>query len=82
MSINNLPIIGVVCSHSKEDESNQERAREVGKLVASLDAHLLTGGGQGLMSVVAQAFVDYPGPRNGLSIGVIPSKDLGTIRAS
>jgi predicted Rossmann-fold nucleotide-binding protein len=45
---------------------------EIGQLVASLGADLLTGGGRGVMEAVSRAFFESR-PRDGFVIGVIPA---------
>jgi predicted Rossmann-fold nucleotide-binding protein len=71
-----LPIIGVFGSGKPVTELDPSTARDaaaVGRLVATLGAHLLTGGGRGVMQAAATAFVETPG-RTGFSIGVIPTE--------
>jgi len=50
-------------------------ARPVGRLVAELGCHLLTGGGGGVMAEAARAFCEVE-TRQGLSIGIIRSGDF------
>lgn len=64
-----LPVIGVMGSHRWE---HADRAEGVGRLIAEAGAHLLTGGGRGVMAAAARGFVRTRG-RRGLSIGVLPS---------
>jgi predicted Rossmann-fold nucleotide-binding protein len=45
---------------------------EIGQLVASLGADLLTGGGRGVMEAVSRAFFESQ-PRKGIVVGVIPA---------
>lgn len=52
-------------------------ADDVGRLVARLGAHLLTGGGGGQMEAVSRGFVRSE-LRSGLCIGVLPSKAQGS----
>jgi uncharacterized protein (TIGR00725 family) len=52
-------------------------ADDVGRLVARLGAHLLTGGGQGQMAAVSRGFVRSE-LRSGLCIGILPSKEKGS----
>ena len=52
-------------------EAHELLSHAVGRLLASRDVNLLTGGGRGVMREVARAFVTSPG-RRGISIGVIP----------
>ncbi|MDH3467006.1 MAG: molybdenum cofactor carrier protein [Gammaproteobacteria bacterium] len=73
---NRLPIVGVIGSGRK---SNQQLAEEVGRLIASLGAHLLTGGGQGVMSAVSEAFANVEN-RKGLVIGVLPCRKIDPAR--
>lgn len=64
------PIIGVIGSgrHAHDDLS-----RDVGRLVATFQAHLLTGGGQGVMAACTRAFCEVP-DRAGLAIGILPCR--------
>ena len=62
------PIVGVMGSGS---EAWGERAEPLGRWLAGRGVHLLTGGGQGVMASVSQAFHDTAG-RDGLVIGVLP----------
>jgi uncharacterized protein (TIGR00725 family) len=71
-----LPIVGVFGSGSLIDAARTALAQRVGAMVAGLGAHLLTGGGYGIMAAVAQGFVDAP-DRTGLSIGIIPRRPDG-----
>jgi uncharacterized protein (TIGR00725 family) len=64
-----LPIVGVLGSGT---EPHSERAAAVGEWLATLDVHLLTGGGFGVMEQVCRAFHLAPG-RRGLVIGVLPA---------
>lgn len=52
-------------------------AEDVGRLVARLGAHLLTGGGGGQMEAVSRGFT-HSQLRSGLCIGVLPSKEEGS----
>ena len=63
------PIVGVMGSGSDPDES---RSTALGEWLARFGAHLLTGGGGGVMGSVSRAFHDSPAPR-GSVIGIIPS---------
>ncbi|HEY8508719.1 MAG TPA: VOC family protein [Steroidobacteraceae bacterium] len=49
-----------------------ELSEPLGKLLASLNVNLLTGGGSGVMEAVAAAYVRAR-PRAGISIGVLPA---------
>ena len=63
-----LPIVGVLGSG---DAEHADKAAALGRWLATLPMHLLTGGGRGVMMAVARAFVAVPG-RAGLVVGVIP----------
>jgi len=52
--------------------SHEERASALGAEIAELGAHLLTGGGRGVMESVSRAFCHTP-DRKGLVIGVMRS---------
>jgi predicted Rossmann-fold nucleotide-binding protein len=71
-----LPIIGVFGRGSDIDAAEGARARAVGAMVARLGAHLLTGGGFGVMEAAAQGFIAVE-PRAGFSIGVVPRRVSG-----
>jgi uncharacterized protein (TIGR00725 family) len=64
-----LPIVGVMGSgtHTYDD-----LAVPLGRLLATLGVHLLTGGGRGVMESVTQSFV-ATSPRRGLAIGILPA---------
>ena len=47
-------------------------------MVARLGAHLLTGGGYGVMAAAAQGFVAVA-DRAGLSIGIVPRRSDGPL---
>ncbi len=53
-------IVGVMASGKEEALEDEEKrlAKEVGTAIAKLGYHLLTGGGDGLMAAVGQAFLD------------------------
>jgi predicted Rossmann-fold nucleotide-binding protein len=69
-----------MCTHADGDEEQKQKAKEIGGWLAGEGVHLLTGGGQGLLSVVSQAFYDVPG-RHGLIIGIIPAEERNTTAA-
>lgn len=69
--LSRLPIIGVMGSH---EDSWEEYARPLGKMIAHHDYHLLTGAGAGAMTAVAKHFTDEI-LREGLSLGIIPTVD-------
>lgn len=66
-----LPIIAVFGQGSPINPDRRDLARSVGALIAGLGAHLLTGGGYGVMEAAAEGFVGVPG-RPGFSIGIVP----------
>jgi uncharacterized protein (TIGR00725 family) len=66
-----LPIVAVFGQGSPLEPERAALAREVGAMVARLGAHLLTGGGYGVMAAAAEGFVAVE-PRAGLSIGIVP----------
>lgn len=63
-----LPIVGVMGSGSG---LQLDRAREVGRWLATQRVHLLTGGGGGTMESVSRAFSEHA-DRQGLVLGVLP----------
>jgi uncharacterized protein (TIGR00725 family) len=65
------PMVAVIGSGS---EAHEELAEPVGVLVARTGAHLVTGGGGGVMAAVARAFASVP-DREGLSMGVLPAAE-------
>ena len=67
------PIVGVMGSGNL----STPEAEDVGRLVARLGAHLLTGGGGGQMEAVSHGF-SRSELRSGLCIGVLPSKEEGS----
>jgi uncharacterized protein (TIGR00725 family) len=71
-----LPIIAVFGSGAPLSADRAALARSVGAVVARLGAHLLTGGGYGVMAAAAEGFVAVE-DRAGLSIGVIPRRADG-----
>lgn len=56
--------------------AHRERALPLGRALAELGVHLVTGGGGGVMAEVARAFTGVS-PRPGLSIGVVPAGENG-----
>jgi uncharacterized protein (TIGR00725 family) len=66
-------VVGVMGSGTEEHEA---LAAPLGRLVARLGAHLLTGGGQGVMRAVSRAFCEAA-ERRGTSIGVLPADISG-----
>ncbi len=53
-----------------------ELAAPLGRAIATAGYHLLTGGGQGVMTSVSEAFCAVP-QRAGRSIGVVPTEATG-----
>ncbi len=54
-----MKIVGVMASGDESLAKKHEGlAKEVGSAIAELGFHLLTGGGDGLMKAVGQAFLD------------------------
>ena len=69
-ALKNLPIVGVMGSGSAD---HADRSLALGHWLATIDVHLLTGGGMGVMESVSRAFAESAG-RNGMVIGVIPGR--------
>jgi len=65
-----LPVVGVMGSGEKE---HARRAEELGRWLATQRVHLLTGGGEGVMTSVSRAFHATPN-RAGLVVGIIPCR--------
>jgi uncharacterized protein (TIGR00725 family) len=65
-----LPIVGVMGSGS---QPWTERAEPLGRWLAQLGVHLLTGGGGGVMEAVSRAFCAVDG-RRGRALGVLPAE--------
>ncbi len=65
-----LPVVGVMGSASAPHET---KAVSLGRALAKMGAHLLTGGGGGVMEAVSRAFHEVR-PRDGRVIGVLPGK--------
>ncbi len=72
--IKRLPIVGVIGSGR---DPHEILAGEIGRLLAGLGVHLLTGGGQGVMAVVSQAFNETES-RKGFVIGILPCREDDT----
>jgi uncharacterized protein (TIGR00725 family) len=68
--VKRLPIIAVIGS-GDAGHGNPELAEAVGRLVAEMGFHLLTGGGSGVMADACRGFAAVP-DRAGLSLGIIP----------
>ena len=65
---NRLPIVGVM---GAGDHAHRDLAEPLGRGLAQIGVHLLTGGGPGVMAAVSRAFAEV-GDRVGLVIGVLP----------
>ncbi|HSP90631.1 MAG TPA: hypothetical protein VLN08_06980, partial [Vicinamibacterales bacterium] len=63
------PVVGVMGSSTRAYE---DLAEPLGRWLASIGVHLLTGGGVGTMEAVSRAFAQVR-PREGLVIGVLPA---------
>ncbi|HYO16301.1 MAG TPA: DNA-binding protein [Thermoanaerobaculia bacterium] len=68
--VDRLPIVAVIGS-GDAGHGNPELAEAVGRLIATLGCHLLTGGGRGVMADACRGFASVP-DRAGLSLGIIP----------
>lgn len=75
--VRRLPIVGVLGQGTPLPAERAQLAREAGALVARLGAHLLTGAGYGTMAAAAESFTATAG-RAGLSIGIVPRREMGT----
>jgi uncharacterized protein (TIGR00725 family) len=69
-SVARIPIVTVIGSGDPH-HPHADLAAAVGRLVAELGFHLLTGGGLGVMTDACRGFASVTG-RKGVSIGVIP----------
>ncbi len=69
--VQRLPIVGVMGSSSFPHE---DLATPLGRWLATLDVHLLTGAGRATMTAVSRAFASVE-DRRGLVIGVCPATD-------
>lgn len=68
--VRRLSIVTVIGS-GDPDHAAPELAAAVGRLIAEMGCHLLTGGGLGVMRDACRGFASVAG-RKGVSIGVIP----------
>lgn len=73
-----LPIIAVLGQGTPLDAERERLARDVGAMVARRGAHLLTGGGFGVMAAAAAGFVAVA-DRAGWSIGIVPREPNGPL---
>lgn len=67
--MNRFPVVGVLGSGQQAFEPE---ASELGRWLAEIGVHLLTGGGQGVMLGVCRGYCSVP-RRRGLSLGIIPA---------
>ena len=67
-------IVGVMASGDEAlVKKHKASAKELGSTVAELGFHLLTGGGDGLMKIVGQAFLEEK-QRTGMLISILRSE--------
>ncbi len=71
-----LPIVAVFGQGTPIDDNLARLAREAGALVARMGAHLLTGGGYGVMEAASEGFVAVT-ERPGFCIGIVPREPDG-----
>jgi uncharacterized protein (TIGR00725 family) len=71
--VRRVPVVGVMGSGTDE---HRERSGRLGRWLAEIGVHLLTGGGKGVMSSVSEAFASCP-DRRGCVIGILPSDAVG-----
>ena len=67
---NRRPIVGIMGSG---DAEWPQRTVDLGRWLARLGVHLLTGGGKGVMTSVSRSFSEVP-DRLGMVIGIIPGQ--------
>lgn len=67
-----LPIVGVMGAGA---HAHEDLAVPLGRRLARLPVHLLTGGGTGVMTSVSRAFAEVE-DRTGLVIGVLPLAEV------
>ena len=67
-SLDRRPIVGVMGSGTDYDSASVDR---LGRWLAGIGVHLLTGGGKGVMEGINKSFASVS-DREGLTIGVIP----------
>ena len=73
-----LPIVGVMGSGT---DPHPDLAEPLGRWLATLSVHLLTGGGAGVMECVSRAYCETPG-RSGRTIGILPHSHGAEIEAA
>jgi predicted Rossmann-fold nucleotide-binding protein len=74
MAAKHLPIVGVIGSSKLQ---HADLAQPIGRLLATLGVHLVTGAGPGVMWAVSKAFADVEG-RLGSVVGIVPCRDRDT----
>lgn len=72
-AMNRFPVVGVMGSGSQE---HRERSEPLGRWLAGLGVHLLTGGGAGVMAAVSESFASTRG-RRGSVVGILPAHASG-----
>ena len=73
--VRRLPIVAVIGS-GDPDHGNPELSEAIGRLIAEMGYHLLTGGGRGVMADASRGFTSVP-RRPGLALGIIPRSVTG-----
>ncbi len=69
-TVRRLPVVGVMGSGT---QAHVDKAEPLGRWLAGLGVHLLTGGGPGVMAAASRAFAETPG-RAGWVIGIVPGE--------
>lgn len=72
------PIVGVMGSGT---DPHEEKSGPLGRMLAEMGVHLLTGGGRGVMDAVSRSFFQTR-PRVGRVIGVLPGLPLSETMAT
>ncbi len=70
-----LATIGIM--GSGDELADPRKAEDAGRRVAEAGFHLLTGGGGGVMEAASRGFASFE-KRQGLAIGVLPARHLGS----
>jgi uncharacterized protein (TIGR00725 family) len=73
--VRRLPIVAVIGS-GDPDHGNPDLSEAIGRLIAEMGFHLLTGGGRGVMADASRGFTSVP-DRAGLALGIIPRSATG-----
>lgn len=72
-----IPVVAVLGGASLSSDDTRTRCEHVGRLLAKRKAHLLTGGGPGVMECVSKAYVECPDRvPEGHTIGIIPAASI------